>query len=1597
MAAGALEQELVQALRALELQDVAHESVTALFDTGGTGDDPQLRAQVAESSSLVALCEVANVFRKYLQQQQRRQQQGTANSPVDKTAPSSSARGGRNRKSNSSKKQQQQQEHDTGRSLWTFFASPEAHYAIVDDADDDGDSPSCAVYRRFFTWLHAVITGRQHDAKMDDERKKDALMKALVASNIYLSWLQVPGGAAYGLFMPYVYRQVLDVLKKWISDMATVKSSSSSSSGNNQASTANKKGRSKRLNQSYDTEQQFSKFGTELLEMIATFLSNFSLSSSNESILPTIEAMIFLQAVGVPNDDRTTTVVTDKSLKVLCALLSGSHGDILQLARVIIHCYVPGIAFKEMTAAENRSAVRFHKASIEAVATVHRLLASYAADSEDPDDMAYQISLLRLGIVQNLCLQAPDRSDERQRVITYAFSVAVGDAGPNTNKNDFQENERVRLVRFLTSYSRNAKAKYRQFAVELLGRFALESRFWKIDGEIEQDLEPFTGVGPLLDVLIDRASDKMSSVRAKAIAGISAALSLGLSRLSHANADPANSDDEDDKDESSESIAASLQEILYSQSIAEDGTKTMEETPLMQRLVDLFRESLVDDKTFVRKAAIQALEAVIIVGQTDTIHASMRNDLFEIQSRCVDPSVLVRVQAIKSLSSVIMKFSHDRDAQKLWSLGVLPLCVDPEASVQTCALEWTSKIIFDRILAWFNAKKNASLQQSLDSVWSLVSQLDGVMVRCAQKALRVLLKESKIDVKKFIRACVYAIRQSVNLAEAETSENSDHDTSVRFWSFSWIVLEELAQTGKLIEAAKGEQDNLSVVVECWTKLQERKLPISYHEGSKRILRVIAAVSTVINQREAKEMGDSILASLQAFAIPLGVIGDAVLALNSISKAKAPSLKKGREMSLEWGTKMLELCESNLRRCLESNPEEILEQTTFVQKQLISIGEVALLEFNKDEDKTRDFAGIALVSINSSLKSLVQLFLLPQIVSQNGSNRGPSDSTTQNTASTPIPTPVRVCAFVTLGKLCLRDQELAKSCITMMIRELRTCEVQDIRSNILLILGDLCIRYTALVDIYIPTIALSLLDASPLIRRSALLLFSQLILQDYIKWRESLLRFFLRAVVDKDEELSNLARHVLCGPLLQKSPHIFSSKFIEMIFVLNNFQGKVSYSEPLEREGISELALPGSARYAQRSQLYTFLLQNMTDEQKLQISMKLCNEILEEVTDNKLPLCANPSLITDHGTEAVLKDTFAILCSPDIKLSSANEGEDDLDGDEADGAGGNGNVAAQLAAAKGKLLSKMSKKNFLENIVPVLIGLKHTLESKHSPLMRYLLHYMRELFKLYPQEVKDVLSMDPQLAMEIEYDLRQFDAQQKQQEQVGHGLHASKSTAASSSGPLPNDEPSVNLPEPQVQAQANENAEPQESSRHSHLGPVEVRLRKKDKAKGAASKPPSGRRGRKKKNGGHDDTQPDAGGSDQEKESGESTLIFSPNKHLVSPADKQWQVAAQSPTVTKPSRKASISKAKKKVFTQEDLEKSMEQDLAGAFESAESPSKAAAAPHTSSNSSPVAEDEDDEVAKLPLKKKHKKKGKKVSPSSSESPARSTSKRKRRANQ
>jgi len=91
--------------------------------------------------------------------------------------------------------------------------------------------------------------------------------------------------------------------------------------------------------------------------------------------------------------------------------------------------------------------------------------------------------------------------------------------------------------------------------------------------------------------------------------------------------------------------------------------------------------------------------------------------------------------------------------------------------------------------------------------------------------------------------------------------------------------------------------------------------------------------------------------------------------------------------------------------------------------------------------------------------------------------------------------------------------------------------------------------------------------------------------------------------------------------------------------------------------------------------------------------------------------------------------------------------------------------------------QLTKKNTIENILPILVSLKRHLESLHSPLLRQLMLALRTIVKEYRLEMEDLLASDRQMANEIEFDIRQFD----KNEHVQQGIAA---TAAPMAAPSP---------------------------------------------------------------------------------------------------------------------------------------------------------------------------------------------------------------------
>ncbi|KAM4609588.1 condensin-2 complex subunit D3-L-like [Discoglossus pictus] len=221
--------------------------------------------------------------------------------------------------------------------------------------------------------------------------------------------------------------------------------------------------------------------------------------------------------------------------------------------------------------------------------------------------------------------------------------------------------------------------------------------------------------------------------------------------------------------------------------------------------------------------------------------------------------------------------------------------------------------------------------------------------------------------------------------------------------------------------------------------------------------------------------------------------------------------------------------------------------------------------------------------------------------------------------------------------------------------------------------------------------------------------------------------------------------------------MFSQHFIECIFHFNSYDKHEKYNKFPQTEREKALfSLKGKENKDRRMKIYRFLLEHFTDEQRFNLTTKISQNVLACFVDEVLPI--------DMDANELLSDIFEIMCCKEIKLSAmrAKPGEDiGVDDDEMAMAN------AVMQAAQKKLISQVQKKNFIENIIPIITSLKAFLEQHRIPAVRDLMNYLREMMQDYRDEIKDFFAADKQLAAELEYDMKKYEEQlerEKEKEQ-----------------------------------------------------------------------------------------------------------------------------------------------------------------------------------------------------------------------------------------
>lgn len=141
----------------------------------------------------------------------------------------------------------------------------------------------------------------------------------------------------------------------------------------------------------------------------------------------------------------------------------------------------------------------------------------------------------------------------------------------------------------------------------------------------------------------------------------------------------------------------------------------------------------------------------------------------------------------------------------------------------------------------------------------------------------------------------------------------------------------------------------------------------------------------------------------------------------------------------------------------------------------------------------EVVGTSGCAVNSQVVVLVQALLSP------GHTLAPTQqwaADTEGPAGGPCEGPVaprvQAQAWATLGKLCVVNAALAKRCAPVFVQELSRNPLPAVRNNILVVLRDLCVHFTALVDGHVPKLLRATFDAHVLVRTQALALLANLL-------------------------------------------------------------------------------------------------------------------------------------------------------------------------------------------------------------------------------------------------------------------------------------------------------------------------------------------------------------------------------------------------------------------------------------------------------------------------------------------------------------------------
>jgi len=895
-----------------------------------------------------------------------------------------------------------------------------------------------------------------------------------------------------------------------------------------------------------------------------------------------------------------------------------------------------------------------------------------------------------VALLQLVFIMTPDRSEWRSNAANTVTTIlsTVAEVEQKVEEHGKADGSEVspslqRFFEFLSKLLESERVACRTLGTEVAALCLERSELLAPGGNVKAQL---CLVRHLLLALVRRCEDAVATVRTRALGGVGAAL---------------------------QSIAnigdAGRQELLKSVVLEPDHPQFID-------LASLYRSGALDEKPTTRRAALILLDTLVpILHQKLGLSVEILNKFFDLNllaSLSLDESIMVRKGCIHSLAQLWRIFPESTTVARLWRNNVLPMVLDAEASVS------------DRALDEIDAAIIKPLPSGVAELPWILEDIDSEAMAYLQRALLLLAKRHEGQLPStFVKSLLKQVQECVT-----------QKMEVEDWPLAtWCMLEQAMR-------CKGSHSlvNFENIFPAWVCYSEKGLSEADSSSSlgSKILTVLELLLPTASTARVNEFKAGLTDMLTSFTAPPPLIRAMARCVSQIeSNAKAKKSKKGAaaDTAQVWRDTFLKPIQAMLSTVVQGGEFEDKR----VQAALFLLAELGMLDGSCISD-----------GLVTQLKTLATNTVHRQ---RSGKRTSISSVESDQTCSNKSPeggdrvelsAPLRAIAFAALGRCCLRKETLAKKSVELFVLYLNPNESVVVRNNVLLVLGDLCVHYTSLVDRFVPSMTELFRDKNELLRKQSAMIVASLLSEDFIKIRGSILLRFLYLLSDPAASVRHFAECVFARILHQRNAAIFAQNFLDVLCALNGWSGLSGFRAV---EGNEEFSLLNSP--LRRSVIYRFMLSLMTSDQKFNVCAQLVTTLLAAFVDaeDAQPLPTN----TAEPAGQTLSDGLKILCCKEMRICfSTNKSA--LEDDDVDVVPDDKNAAD---AARG-VLSGMLKKNMVDNILPVLVQLKGVMETQHSPFLKTLRHCLREVLRDFKDDLQAMLSGDPQLASEIAYDLQQ---------------------------------------------------------------------------------------------------------------------------------------------------------------------------------------------------------------------------------------------------